>query len=86
MDHCKFSVCSGIQYTILPRLTLAVYRYSEAMREWWGSEGGARPIFTPLGCSFSCCKDPDLVALLKLGLLTTPCHLLRLLDLLGGHV
>ncbi len=25
MDHCKFSVCSGIQYTILPQLTLAIY-------------------------------------------------------------
>lgn len=42
--------------------------------------------FTPLGCPFSCCEDSDLVALLKLGLLTTSCHLLRLLDLLGGHV
>ncbi len=51
-----------------------------------GGEDGARPLFTPLGCPFSCCKDPDLVALLKLGLLATPRHLLRLLDLLGGHV
>lgn len=33
-----------------------------------------------------CCKDPDLVALLELGLLTTPCHFLRLFDLLGRHV
>ena len=41
---------------------------------------------TPLGCPFFCCKDPDLVALLKLGLLTTPRHLLRLLDLLSSHV
>ena len=51
-----------------------------------GSKDGARPLFTPLGCPFSRCKDPDLVALLKLGLLTTPCHLLRLLDLLSSHV
>ncbi len=57
------------------------------MREWWGGEDGARPLeFTPLGCPFFCCKDPDLVALLKLGLLTTPRHLLRLLDLLSSHV
>lgn len=33
-----------------------------------------------------CCKDPNLVALLELGLLTTPCHFLRLFDLLGRHV
>jgi hypothetical protein len=55
--------------------------------EWWGGEDGGRPLeFTPLGCPFSCCKDPDLVALFKLGLLATPYHLLRLLDLLGGQV
>lgn len=34
----------------------------------------------------SCCKYPDLLALLKLRLLTTPCHLLRLLDLRGSHL
>ncbi|CUS34753.1 hypothetical protein COMA2_180103 [Candidatus Nitrospira nitrificans] len=31
-------------------------------------------------------QDPELVALFKLRLLTTPCHFLRLLNLLGGHV
>ena len=42
--------------------------------------------FTPCICPLFCCKDPNLVALLELGLLTTPCHFLRLFDLLGRHV
>jgi hypothetical protein len=45
MDHCKFSVCSGIQYTILPRLTLAVYTLLRSDEGVVGKQGRSQAAF-----------------------------------------